>query len=374
MRAAVAGGRLGLRIALGILGVVLWIATASSVLRTLVVPRGSSAIVKWKNRLVVGGFRMVARRAPGYRGRDRVLLWASPICILSSLIMWLLMFFASYTLMLFSRSDLTLGASMREAGSSLFTLGFASNERNTLTALDFIAAATGPIVIGLLIGYLPTMYTAYQRRESEVTLLHARAGDPNWAPELLARHAMVANTARLDDLWPTWEEWAAHVAESHTNFPVLIHMRSARPLRSWLVSLVCVMDAAAMRLALNPDLSQGAMRVMLRQGIDCLRDLADVEQLPYDPDPQPDTPSQITLVEFVEVCEALAAVGYPIEVRPEVAYLDFRGWRANYEQIAYALAAAIDAVPAPWTGPRRPPLPVIAPQRPVNRRPDRPAD
>lgn len=361
-----------MRIAVGILGVVLWLAAASSVLRTLVVPRGSSGITTWKNRLVLRGFRAVACRTTTYLGRDRILLWASPICILTSLIMWLLMFFLSYTLMLFSRSDLTLGAAMREAGSSLFTLGFASNERNTLTALDFVAAATGPIVIGLLIGYLPTMYSAYQRRESEVTLLHARSGDPNWAPELLARHAMVANTDRLDDLWPAWEEWAAHVGESHANFPVLIHMRSTRPLRSWLVSLLCVMDAAAMRLALNPGLPQGSMRVLLRQGIDCLRDLADVERIPFDPDPSPDTPSQISREEFVDVCQMLASVGYPIDVPPDLAYADFRGWRANYEQIAYALAADIDAVPAPWTGPRHPHLPEIAPLRPANRRPQPP--
>jgi hypothetical protein len=51
------------------------------------------------------------------------------------------------------------------------------------------------------------------------------------------------------------------------------------------------------------------------------------------------------------------------------AYLHFRGWRANYESVAYALAAEIDAVPAPWSGPRRPPLPVIYPHRPVNRLP-----
>ena len=46
---------------------------------------------------------------------------------------------------------------MREAGSSLFTLGYATNDRANLTALDFLAASTGPITIGLLIGYLPTL-------------------------------------------------------------------------------------------------------------------------------------------------------------------------------------------------------------------------
>ena len=73
----------------------------------------------------------------------------------------------------------------------------------------------------------------------------ARAGEPNWGPELLARHAMVGMVPQLYDLWPLWERWAAEVGESHTNFPVLIQMRSARPNRNWLVALLCVMDAAA---------------------------------------------------------------------------------------------------------------------------------
>ena len=95
----------------------------------------------------------------------------APVAIVTSLIMWLVMYFVSYGLLMFGTTDRPLRAQFREAGSSLFTLGYASTDRNALTALDFIAAATGPIVIGLLIGYLPTMYAAYQQRESEATLL-----------------------------------------------------------------------------------------------------------------------------------------------------------------------------------------------------------
>jgi hypothetical protein len=353
----------------GVASVLLWIATSSSLLRTLVVPRGSSGIVMLKDRALLAGFRAVARRAPTYRGRDRILTWFSAVCIVSSLIMWLAMYFVSYGLMLFATSQLSIRTSFREAGSSLFTLGFASHDRNALTALDFAAAATGPIVIGLLIGYLPTMYAAYQQRESEVTLMLARAGEPNWGPELLGRHAIVGNTAKLDDLWPTWESWAAQIAESHTNFPVLIHTRSARPNRSWLLALLAAMDAAAIQMSLRPDLPQGNMRLLLRQGIICLRELAEVEGLPYDPDPSPDTPSQISLEEFVSTCEALRAARYEMERSPVEAYPHFRGWRANYESVVYDLAAAIDAVPGPWSGPRKPPLPVIMPGRPVNRQP-----
>jgi hypothetical protein len=39
----------------------------------------------------------------------------------------------------------------------------------------------------LQIAYLPTLYSAFNRRENEVALLNARAGTPSWGPELLAR-------------------------------------------------------------------------------------------------------------------------------------------------------------------------------------------
>jgi hypothetical protein len=353
----------------GILGLILVVATSWSLLRTLVVPRGSSRLNYAKNHALFACFRFVAHRTGSYIGRDRVLTWASPLAIFTSLLMWLLLFFIAYTLLMFSTSDLTLAVSAREAGSSLFTLGYATNDRANLTALDFLAASTGPITIGLLIGYLPTFYAAYQQREADVTLMLARAGEPNWGPELLARHSQVGTLTRLDELWPVWERWAAEVSESHTNFPVLIQMRSARPYRNWLISLLCVMDAAAMQVSLNPGMPQDRARLLIRQGVLCLRELAIVQGIGYDEDPSPDTPSGVTPEEFAEACAMLARFSYPMERSVEEAYLHFRGWRANYEAIAYELAARIDAVPAPWSGPRRPALPEIVPAMPLNRKP-----
>lgn len=358
-----------MRLLAGLLGIALVVATSWSLLRTLVVPRGDSQMNAAKNRVLFGVFRWVGHRTGSYVGRDRVLTWASPLAIFTSLLMWLLLFFVAYALLMFATSDLTLAVAAREAGSSLFTLGYATNDRANLTALDFMAASSGPITIGLLIGYLPTFYAAYQQREAEVTLMLARAGEPNWGPELLARHAQVATLSRLEDLWPVWERWAAEVGESHTNFPVLIQMRSARPYRNWLVSLLCVMDGAAMQISLNPGFAQDRARLMIRQGVLCLRELATVEGVSFDPDPDPDTASDVTLERFQDACSMLAQFGYPFERTVEDAYLHFRGWRANYETVAYELAARIDAVPAPWSGPRRPSLPVVEPTMPVNRKP-----
>jgi hypothetical protein len=47
--------------------------------------------------------------------------------------------------------------------------------------------ATGLAIVTLQIAYLPTLYPAFNRRETEVALLKARAGVPSWGPELRAR-------------------------------------------------------------------------------------------------------------------------------------------------------------------------------------------
>ena len=49
---------------------------------------------------------------------------------------------------------------------------------------------------------------------------------------------------------------------------------------------------------------------------------------------------------------------------PAEAWPDFVGWRVNYEPAAYAIAYALDLVPAIWSGPRRRPTPPITPFRP----------
>lgn len=353
-----------------VIGVLVVLGTTSMVIRALVVPRGMDvASTRVIMRAVLAIFRAGAKRCSTYQARDALLTWAGAVMIVASLLAWLFMYFCGYGLIIFGTSSMDIGVAFREGGSSLFTLGFASTDRLNLTAVDFMAAATGPIVIGLLVGYLPALYAAYQRRETEVTLLHARSGEPNWGPELLGRHAIVNTVPELGTLWPVWERWCADVGESHTNFPVLIHMRSSRPQRNWLVALICILDAAAMHMSLNPQLPSGRSRVVLRQGAVCLQELAEAEGIPFDADPDPDTPSAVTLEDFVAACDMLRESGYEMTRSPEDAYAHFRGWRANYEPIAFELAARIDAVPAAWTGPRRPHLDTIYPHRPQNRVP-----
>jgi hypothetical protein len=365
---------------LAILGAFILFSTVKSVVGTLVVPRGfASRRTTLVAAIVLGLYRLVAHRTRSYEARDRVLGWAGPTTILTMLSAWLLMFLVAYALMLMGISELPPQVAFREAGSSLFTLGFASTDRAQLAALDFLAAATGPIVIGLLIGYLPTLYSSYNRREQEVTILHIRAGEPNWAPEMLARYVLTSSLDRIPSLFRRWEAWAADVSESHVTYPILATFRSARPDRNWAVSLVCVLDAAALQLVLSPSLAHP--RAVIRQGVACLADVCRaigvkvpgtdgeniVEQYVLEPlgSSRSASPEEInlwlTFEEYMAGIARLQEVGFPIENDPVEAWPRFARVRVLYERAAYDLCRAIDAVPAVWTGPRNPPLEQIRP-------------
>jgi hypothetical protein len=352
------------------LGLFIVVGTTISVLRNLVVPRRlRSRLRKIVTRVAFVPFRLVADRSADYVHRDRVMAWAAPTALLGLLVTWLLLYLLGYGLLVYAISELPLRVAIREAGSSLFTLGFASTDRGQLTAVDFAAALTGPLVVGLQIGYLPALYAAYNRREAEVTQLDSRAGEPNWGPEILARHASIGSLENLPELYRGWEHWAADVSESHSNYPVLIFLRSQEPTRNWLIGLLAVMDSAALHLALNPSTAGGEPRFALRMGFVCLRELADTLSLPFNPDPMSDDPIQLTYEEYLGAIDRLVRAGYPMERSPQEAWPHFHGWRVNYEATAYALAERIDAVPALWSGPRRGIETPVAPKTPANRLP-----
>ena len=216
---------------------------------------------------MLAAFRAAARAINEYERRDRFLAWAAPLSIPTTLAVWLLGYLLGYCLLLYSLSDLGPATALREAGSSLFTLGFASSDRAQLTALDYLAAATGLVVVALLIGYLPTLYGAYNRRETDVTLLDSRAGEPAWGPEILARARLGRTMDAVAGFYSQWERWAADVSESHSNYPVLIRIRSPRSYRNWLVALVAVLDSAALRLALAPSMPQATGPARAADGV-----------------------------------------------------------------------------------------------------------
>ena len=364
-------GRWLAAVAGGLLVLTAW----GSVIGTLIVPRPvGSRLTRWVDRLVNGAFGLVTRSIADYRRRDRVLVRQAAAILLVQLAAWLGVAFLGFGLLLWPLVPGGLGSAFVVAGSSLFTLGF-REPAGAPSAIVFVAAATGLVIVTLQIAYLPTLYAAFNRRETEVTLLNARAGVPSWGPELLARthYALGSGMSTLDtlpDLYARWERWAADVTESHTTYLPLVRFRSPRPLSSWVTALLAVLDSAALFLALSPKAAPVVpARLCLRSGFTCFNQIARAMGFEVAEEADPDGRISLSYEEFMEAVARMREVDFPIEREPADAWADFVGWRINYEQAAYAVAAAVDAVPGLWSGPRRHGDPAIAPIRPRLGRP-----
>ncbi len=280
-----------------------------------------------------------------------------------------------YALLLWPLNHHTFPLALEEAGSSLFTLGFVRPVGAGPVAVVFLAGASGLAMVALLIAYLPTLYTAFNRREISVTMLEALAGSPPWGPELLARQALIGDVAYLPKVYERWTEWAADIAESHTNYRTLAYFRSPDPQTSWLLGLLAVLDAAALHLSLNPGTAPAEARPLVRVGYITMRKLARNLGMAVTEDPHPDDPLVLTRAEFDTALDRMRRAGWVFEREPDEAWPHFHGWRVNYEGAAYALARFLDLPPAVWSGSRpRHRAPPQLPVRPPHREPGQPAD
>jgi hypothetical protein len=131
-----------------------------------------------------------------------------------------------------------------------------------------------------------------------------------------------------------------------------------------------VLDSAALFLALSPESAPVVpARLCLRGGFQAFNRIAQAMGIQIAEEHDPEGGISLSYSEFLDAVARMREVGFPIERDPAEAWPDFAGWRINYEQAAYALAAAVDAVPALWSGPRRHLTPAISPIRPPLGRP-----
>jgi hypothetical protein len=352
-------------------GLLLVITAASSVIGTLIVPRSvSSWLTRKVDELVYGAFVLVTKPVRDFRRQDRILATHAATILIAQIAAWLGMFFIGFSLLFWPLVHGGITEAFRMAGPGLWQIGNSDVRGAAEETLLDIAAVIGILTITLQIAYLPTLYTEFNRRENAVALLAARAGVPSWGPELLARthYALGSGVSTLDtlpELYESWESWAAEVGESHTTYLPLVWFRSPKALSSWVTSLLAVLDSAALILSLNPSTAPVlSARLCLRAGFICFQDVAGAMGFAFPANPDPGQGISISYEDFLDGIAQMKLVDFQFERDPADAWQDFVGWRVNYEQAAFAIAYAIDAVPAKWSGPRRKKWPVIPPLRP----------
>src|SRR5690348_15344192 len=191
------------RVVFAVIGGLLVLFSAYSVAGTLIVTRSvSSRLTRWVDQVVDRAYQLAVSRASEYSRADRVLATQAAAILLTQLAAWLIVAYVGFALLLWPFASHGVVSAFIDAGSSLFTLGFAVPAGLAPTVIVFLAAATGLVILALQIAYLPALYAAFNRRETQVALLSGRAGVPSWGPELLARthYALGTGVSTLDTM------------------------------------------------------------------------------------------------------------------------------------------------------------------------------
>jgi len=327
--------------------------TMLSAVRTFVLPRSApDSVAIFLFRTILKLFMWRTRHTVTYEKRDELMAMFAPTAMIALPIFWFSLVLLGYAAMYWALGEPRLDDAIMISGYSLLTLGFNSSGTLLRDLFEFSEAIFGLILIGLLISYLPTMYSAFSRRETLVTLLDVRAGSPPSAVELLSRAFRIRGLETVEELFREWEIWFAEVQESHTSLTPLVFFRSSLPQHSWITASGAVLDSAALYWSVidRPPLPQAAL--CIRAGYLCLRHIADYFRLAYPKSPTAGDPIAIGRDEFEDAVAQLRAAGLPLKPDIDQAWRDFAGWRVNYDAVLIQLAQLTQAPYAPWSSDR----------------------
>src|SRR5271166_6953024 len=175
------------------------------------------------------------------------------------------------------------------SGETFFTLGYGDITPNNAAAraLSVMEAGMGFAFLGVVIGYLPVIYNAFAARETEISLLDARAGSPPSATEFLGRLGCCPEQTVLDDIFRDWERWCAELLSSHISYPVLVFFRSQHGNQSWLGSLAVMLDVTTLVMTgvdgIHPDQAKLTFAMARHAAVD-LAQVVNSEYSPHDLD------------------------------------------------------------------------------------------
>ncbi|CAN5686060.1 hypothetical protein BH10CHL1_BH10CHL1_08980 [soil metagenome] len=340
-----------LRVVVFLIGIQIIWHTIKSAVVTFVLPRSSRHWITSTLFVIMRRvFDLRVRQMKTYTERDRVMALYAPVSLLVLVPVWMALVLIGYACLYWVAGIDSINRAFLISGSSLLTLGFAIVDTPIESFLSFTEAMIGLILVAVLIAYLPTMYSAFSRREVAVNQLAVRAGTPPSALELILRANRIGELPNMRDFWLQWETWFSEVEESHTSLAALVFFRSPDPQRSWVTAAGAVLDSSALITAVVDVPRQAQRELCIRAGYLCLRRIADFFEVTYDAAAHfPEAPISITRTEFDELCNKLIESGVPVKPDREKAWLDFGGWRVNYDKVLLRLCSLTMTPDAPWS-------------------------
>ncbi|HWZ81016.1 MAG TPA: potassium channel family protein [Terriglobales bacterium] len=242
-------------------------------------------------------------------------------------------------------TNISFGTLLYHSGETFFTLGYGDITPNNTAArtLAVMEAGMGFAFLGVVIGYLPVVYSAFSTREIEISLLDARAGSPPSAAEFLGRLGCCPEQSVLDDIFRDWERWCADLLSTHISYPVLAFFRSQHSNQSWLSALTSILDITSLVTAgVNGIHSEQAKLTfaMARHAVVDLAQVVNAEYQPHDPDRLPEQDAQRLRNELARHGVTLAGGA---DASTRLAEL-----RVLYEPYAHALSRRLYMTLPPW--------------------------
>lgn len=340
------------RVGLFLLGLFIVFNVVLSALKTFALPRSANTrLTRATFHIMRQVFELRMKRARSYEARDQVMALYAPVTLFMLPLVWLSGAITGYTCMYIGLGE-TVYSAFKESGSSMLTLGFSMIDNTPALILHFSQAALGMLLVALLMAYLPTMYSAFSKRESVVSMLEVRAGSPPSPADMLIRLNQIRGMDGFVELAQTWEIWFTELEESHTSLAALVFFRSPKSNNSWITAAGTMLDAASIMQSTVDRPNDPRISLMIRAGFIALRSIAGSFNIDYDPDPLPTAPISIAREEFDQVYDQLMENKVPVRADRDQCWRDYSGWRVNYDRVLLALAELTVAPYAMWISDR----------------------
>jgi len=333
---------------------------------TVVLPRRVTRHFKltaWFYRRTWIPWRQIARHIRTPSRQQNFLGYFGPLSLFMLLAFWASGLILGFALLqdgagkheVLGNEPITFGRILYHSGETFFTLGYGDIVPTSPLSrlLSVLEAGLGFAFLGVVIGYLPVVYSSFSRREIQISMLDARAGSPPTASELLVRLAGKSDNPGidqlvLDDVLRDWERWSAELLESHISYPVLSFFRSQHINQSWLSALMTMLDVTSLLLAGVDGIHAGQAKLTFAMARHAAVDLAQVVNARYDPT----APERLPDADLAVLREKLAEAGLKLRDSDE-ALQKLTRLRSMYEPYLHSTARNLMVTLPPWYPPAK---------------------
>lgn len=349
-----------MRILVGLAGAVLIVLMLLEIFLVFLLPRRVKRDPQLARRIATWAWRpwrALARLLPD-QAADTLLGVYGPFGLLLDLLLWVAGLMLGYGLLQWAGGShlaarpVDFGNDIYFAAASLAssgTDGLASHS-TFARAVQVLDAATGLAVLGIVIGYLPSLYQAFSRRETTVSQLDARAGSPPSAGRLVVRTTALGGWSRLNEYLHSWETWSAELMETHLSYPALAFFRSQHLGQNWLSALCTILDASALAVSAAPKDTVPGARYTFAISRHAVADLAYTFRV----DPITDAPSRLPRADFDALIVELRESGIELGAEPDAIWAQLERLRRLYEPYVTALSGLLVLAMPPWLAPESP--------------------